>query len=79
VKSDKKNQMYLETANLRVTYVPAGQRGAAKNWAGKDTIRIQAYQGPSNQRLHLGAEMPVESLQELIETLQEFQKNYRYE
>ena len=36
-------QIYGEVENVRITYVPAGERRREANWAGTDVIRIQAY------------------------------------
>jgi hypothetical protein len=51
---------YIEVDNVRITYVPADRRDAAKNWAGQDVVRIQARRDDGTNALHMGAEFPVD-------------------
>lgn len=57
-KLDKSGNRYLETGNLRLTFIDASKRAAKKDWAGQDVVRIQAYRG-KGRSLHRGAEFPV--------------------
>ena len=57
--TDNANHLYEELQNIRITYVPAGDRQDAKNWAGSDVIRIQSYKTETDKSLHMGAELPV--------------------
>ncbi len=56
---DNRGQAYIDVDNVRVTLVPAAMRATAKNWAGKDVIRIAAYVGDGTNRTHRGAEFPI--------------------
>lgn len=58
---DNRGQLYIEVANLRVTFVPASNRSPDKDWAGSDVLRIQSYKDDpaSTKSLHLGAEIPI--------------------
>jgi len=56
---DNSNHVFTEVQNIRITYVPSGDRAEAKNWAGSDVLRVQAYRGPDDRALHMGAELPV--------------------
>ena len=58
---DNKDHIYVDVENIRVTYIPARDRGASKDWAGADVIRVQAYKGSADRSLHMGAEIPVSS------------------
>ncbi len=66
--------IHEDVDNIRVTYVPAGDRPEDANWAGSDVIRVQAYrQDPTESHsLHRGAEFPLAdnvAFCRLIETL----------
>lgn len=58
---DQANHIYEEVANIRITYVPATDRTSAKNWAGCDVLRIQSHKNETDQSLHMGAELPIQS------------------
>jgi hypothetical protein len=59
---DSKGHIYADVENIRVTYIPASDRDASKDWAGSDVIRVQAYKAPAPDRsLHMGAEIPISS------------------
>jgi hypothetical protein len=60
IERDSRGNFYIETGNLRLTWVRTQNREDAKDWAESDVIRIQAYRGQGRQ-LHIGAELPVES------------------
>lgn len=70
---------YLDSGNLRVTYVPATGRGPEADWAGSDVVRIQAYrQDPADgQALHRGAEFPVTGELAFIQLVQTLCEVYR--
>lgn len=61
--------------NVRVSYIPWADRKKPTDWApGMDVLRVQAYRGPTNQRLFMGAEYPIGSevdVERLIETIRE--------
>jgi hypothetical protein len=58
---DRRDQNYKNVGPVRVTYIKGDSRHAARNWAGKDVIRIQAYVGAKVRcRLHRGAEIPLD-------------------
>jgi hypothetical protein len=60
MKKDKNGHCYVDVDNVRLTFTPAKDRPEAKNWSGKDVIRIQAYQvGEKGDALHMGAEFPI--------------------
>ena len=65
--TDGSGHVFREVENLRVTYIPARDRSAAKDWAGSDVIRIQAYKDGEgvSKALHTGAEFPVGSREDL--------------
>ena len=61
---DGSGNLYIDVANLRITYQPASRRDASQDWAGTDVIRVQAYrddrsQSGASSALHRGAEFPV--------------------
>jgi len=56
---DNKGHIYADVGNIRVTYIPARDRDASKEWAGSDVIRVQAYKSHTDNSLHMGAEFPV--------------------
>jgi hypothetical protein len=58
---DSKGHIYADVETIRVTYIPAQDREGSKDWAGSDVIRVQAYKGPTDRSLHMGAEFPVSS------------------
>lgn len=58
---DGSGHAYTRVDNIRITYVPARDRDEAKNWAGSDVLRIQAYKGGDSEALFPGAEFPVGS------------------
>jgi hypothetical protein len=66
---DNANHIYTEVENIRITYVPARDREEAKNWAGSDVLRVQAYRGGSDRSLHMGAELPVPSPEVFVELI----------
>jgi len=61
LQKDTRQHLYAEVQNIRITYVPAKDRAPGAEWAGSDVIRLQAYKGPSDKSLHMGAELPVPS------------------
>ena len=64
---DQAGHHYGEVDNIRVTYIPAKDRAAGKDWSGSDVIRIQSYRNPAKDRaLQQGAEFPVSSPDALI-------------
>jgi len=68
MKKDQANHLYTEVENIRITYVPAKDRGKDADWAGSDVIRLQAYKGVGKS-LHMGAEMPVQSPTAFVELI----------
>ncbi len=64
---DQAGHYFSEVDNIRVTYIPAANRAAGKDWSGSDVIRIQSYKNPARHRaLQQGAEFPVPSPDALI-------------
>ena len=43
MKIDDAGNRYDDMQNIRITYVPSEKRPEAKNWAGQDVMRVQAY------------------------------------
>jgi hypothetical protein len=68
---DGSGNSYVEISNLRITYVPRSQRQSAKDWAGSDVIRVQAYKDDPalSKSLFQGAEFPVESHKQVVELI----------
>lgn len=71
MKTDDAGNLYDDVSNVRITYVPSGKRADAKNWAGQDVIRLQAYKTDpqQSQALHMGAELPIESTEVFIDLI----------
>jgi hypothetical protein len=63
--TDGSQHVYVEVDNVRLTFVPASDRSEAKDWAGKDVIRIQAHQANKGNALHMGAEFPVGGVEQV--------------
>lgn len=77
MKQDQSGNLYVEVDNLRLTYVRAGRRTDAANWAGPDVIRVQSYRGDGTRALHLGAEFPVGSGTQFVELIEKLCLLYR--
>ena len=73
---DKKNHIYTEVGNIRITYVPANDRDVNADWSGYDVIRLQAYRNENNKLLHKGAELPIESPEKFIEFISALLQTY---
>ncbi|MGC8605227.1 MAG: hypothetical protein ACP5VS_16290 [Desulfomonilaceae bacterium] len=71
IQKDGSGNPYVEVGNVRITYVPRSQRQSAKDWAGSDVIRIQAYKDDPAvcKALFPGAEFPVESHKQVVELI----------
>lgn len=71
IKTDGSRNPYVEVSNVRITHVPRSQRQSAKDWAGSDVIRIQAYKDDPavSKALFPGAEFPVESHKQVVELI----------
>lgn len=67
LKRDASDHSFMEVENIRITYVPAKDRDAAKSWAGADVLRVQAYRGSEDQSLHMGAELPIPDSQTFVD------------
>jgi hypothetical protein len=68
---DSANHWFVDVGNVRVTYVPAGDRRENAHRRECDAIRMQSYKG-HGRALNQGAEMPLtpeNDLLELIESL----------
>lgn len=61
LQQDGPGHLYAEVENIRITYIPAGNRPAGKDWADSDVIRIQSYKGANDKSLNMGAELPISS------------------
>lgn len=61
LQKDGPGHLYAEVENIRITYIPAKDRAAGKDWAGSDVIRIQSYKGLNDKALNMGAELPISS------------------
>jgi len=66
---DKNQNNYIRINNIRITYIDGGKRKNAKNWKGKDTIKIQAYKNDYNETLFQGAEVPINTSKTLIKII----------
>ena len=71
MKIDGKGNRYNEIKNQRISYIKSGNRKPDKDWPGVDVIRIQAYKGGNTNSLHLGAEMPIEKKEDIIDVIRE--------
>ncbi len=67
--SDEPGHVCVRVGNIRVTYVPAADRTAVKNWAGSDILRVQAYKDPDSESLHKGAEFPVSTPEAFVDLI----------
>lgn len=76
--NDKNGNPYEDVGNIRVTIVDKSTRNPEKDWAGSDTLRFQAYKGGESNALHLGAEIPLENNETIIEIIEALCKLYRY-
>ena len=67
---DKKGNYYVVIDNVRITYVDKNTRQESKNWSSSDTIRFSAYKSAKNDSLHIGAEIPIKSRDEIINLIE---------
>ena len=67
LKTDGSGHLYAEVENIRITYVPASDRKPEADWAGSDVLRIQAYRGSHSKSLFMGAELPVQSPEVMVD------------
>jgi hypothetical protein len=79
IEKDGSGNLFAEVENIRITYQLQSKRGAEKDWAGSDVIRIQAYRGDKTQSRSLfpGAELPIQDEAAFIEFLQALCAVYR--
>ncbi len=70
IQRDSKNQPYVDVENLRITGVSNNTRDPDKQWGQSDMIRFQAYKGDGTKALHMGAEIPVQSANDLLGIIQ---------
>ena len=63
LKKDKTGNSYIETSNSRITLV-VNRPASGRDWSGGNTVRVQAKRGDGS--LHMGAELPVEDLPEVL-------------
>jgi hypothetical protein len=78
IKTDTKNNKYIELDNLRITYVKRENRHSKKDWPEADVLRFQAYRDMESKQLHQGAEYPVhdeESAFKLLEGISKILSN----
>lgn len=75
--ADKNGNVYAEIGNIRITLVDNKNRNPDKDWAGKDTLRFQAYKGENTSALHLGAEIPLDSKETIVEVIEALCKLYK--
>jgi hypothetical protein len=73
---DAAGHEYVDVENIRLTYVPASDRSRAADWAQSDVIRLQAYKGPHDRSLHMGAELPVSSSDTFVRLIEGLCKVY---
>jgi hypothetical protein len=57
IKKDRPGHIYIDVNGVRLTYIPAKDRPAPKDWAGQDVLAIRAYR--DGRQLHRGAEIPI--------------------
>ena len=77
MQQDKNKNIYEEIGNIRVTFIDKNTRNPDKDWSGKDTLRFQAYKGEETLALHLGAEIPLDSNETIIEIIEALCRLYR--
>ncbi len=56
---DQSHHRYEDLGLVRITYVPRADRTTAKDWAGCDVMRIQAYTNDVDRSLRPGPEIPI--------------------
>ncbi|MBL7837498.1 MAG: hypothetical protein JNM67_08280 [Bacteroidetes bacterium] len=78
MQQDKNKNIYEEVGNIRVTFIDKDTRSPDKDWSGKDTLRFQAYKGADTNALHLGAEIPLDSNETIIELIEALCRLYRH-
>lgn len=67
---DNKGNDFIEVNNIRITYVRNENRSSEKAWSGSDVLRIQAKISGENDRLHRGAELPIDSPQSILQLME---------
>jgi len=77
METDSKNNKYIDLDNIRLTLVKGEKRKPEKDWYGSDVLRIQAYKGTESSSLHMGAEIPIESKEKIIELVQVLLRFYK--
>jgi hypothetical protein len=65
--TDGSGQHYVDLPTVRVTFVPRASRSPQADWSGTDVIRVQAYKGPGDYSLHMGAEVPIASAEDFAD------------
>lgn len=70
IQKDKKGNSFIEIGSIRITYVDKLTRLNSKNWSETDTIRFSAYKNDYDSSLHMGAEIPIKSKDEIIDLIQ---------
>ena len=73
---DSKGNVYLELENIRISFVKSSKRISENDWPGCDVLRIQAYRG-EGKSLHMGAELPIKSKDDIIELVDVLVEIYR--
>ena len=77
MEKDKNGNIYENIGNIRITVINKATRSSQKDWANCNTLRFQAYKGEDNNALHLGAEIPLENDETIIELIEALCKIYR--
>jgi hypothetical protein len=70
IQKDNKGNSFVEIGSIRLTYVDKSTRQSSKNWSDSDTIRISAYKNDFDNSLHMGAEIPINTNDEILDLIQ---------
>jgi hypothetical protein len=72
MKTDRRDQAFVDVGEVRLTFVRGKNRAPVKDWAPGDVLRVQAY-GRSKKTgkrvLRRGAEIPVGSAAQVLELI----------
>lgn len=77
METDSKGNIFVDVGNVRISYIESQKRLMSKDWAETDVIRIQAYKGRDTKALHMGAEIPIEKTEKIIDLMEALIKIYK--
>jgi hypothetical protein len=75
-KTDGNGNMFEDVGNIRITYVDKNRRSSESPWPDKDKLSFRAYKGQGSS-LHMGAEIPIDDTDTLIEIIEALCKLHR--